>query len=81
MQIRVQEHHRTGECEYFSRRGEGVRVALLESTGEMLQHPFSFLGLTDKHHHPQERPGRGGQNRGNIRSFTDGRCSFEEKSN
>lgn len=34
-----------------TRGGEGVWVALMEAAGEMLQHAFSLLGLSDQHHH------------------------------
>lgn len=39
-------------------RGKGVRVALMEAAGEMLQHSLSLLGLSYQYNHFQKRPKR-----------------------
>lgn len=40
----------------LTRGGKGVRVALMEAAGEMLQHALSLLRLSYQHHHFEKRP-------------------------
>lgn len=54
MQVCVEQHYGTRECKNGFRRGEGVRIALLEAAGKMLQDSFSLLSFTDQNHHLQK---------------------------
>lgn len=50
MQVSVKQHHGTRECEHGSGGGEHVRIALLETSGEVLQDSLALLSLTGQNH-------------------------------
>ncbi len=56
MQVSVKQHHGTREREHGSGGGEHVRIALLETSGEVLQDSLTLLSLTGQNHLLQKWP-------------------------